>query len=43
MNKELRKIRDNKLNEMAEVVRSFEMRERDAIKNGKNSITDYYS
>ena len=38
MNTELRKIRDDKLNEMAEVVRSFEMRERDAIKNGKKSV-----
>ena len=38
MNKELRKIRDNKLNEMAETVHNFEMLERDAIKSGKKTV-----
>lgn len=40
MNKELREIRDNKLNEMIETVHNFEMLERDAIKAGKKTIVN---
>lgn len=40
MTKELKEIRDAKINEMMNVIRDYELRERDVVKSGKKTITN---